>query len=92
MNPIKCSLTFRNASGSDSVLSPSSTAIANRRTRASQSSSISRSDRNVLVALRTYVSIMKKPVISCVTDKSEAIGRGLGKMRSDCACQKGSDI
>lgn len=86
VNPIKHSLTFRNSFGSTSLFSAHCTAALKRDTNASHSSSTSDSERNVPVVLRTWVSTMKNPVISWVTERKEARGRGVGRIRSDWAC------
>lgn len=85
IKPIKHSFTRRNTSGSFSVRSEFVIAVARPTTRESHNSSTSRSDRNVPVVSRTCVSTMKKPDISCVSEGRDEMGRGLGRMRSDCA-------
>lgn len=79
------SLTVKKASGSASVRRADSMDVVRRETRASHSSSTSLVDRNVPVVSRTCDSMIKKPEISCVSDGSEASGRDVGRMRSDCA-------
>lgn len=60
-------------------------AVARPTTRASHSSSTSRSDRKSVVVSSTCFSTIKKPEISCVSEGRDDNGRGLGRMRSDCA-------
>lgn len=84
-NPIKLSLTRKNESASFSFFKALSTTVVNRVSRASQSSSTSLSERKLPVVLRTCVSIMKKPTISCVTENKLERDNVSGMMRSDCA-------
>ena len=81
----RLSLTFRKDSGSATGCKASWMAVVRRVTRASHSSSTSRSDRKFPVVSSTWDSTMKKPEISCVRDWSETRGRGVGRIRSDCA-------
>lgn len=88
MNESKHSFTRRKTSGSVSLFKLDSIAWVNRSARDTQSSSISRSLRNDRVVRKTSRSMIKKPVISCVSAGSDVRLRGVGRMRSDCALKK----
>lgn len=82
---ISPSFTRRYESASISLCSALSTALDNRPSKASHSSSTSRSERKLPVVFKTCVSMIKKPTISCVTENSEESGSVSGMIRSDCA-------
>lgn len=84
-NAVRHSLTFKNVSGSFCSTKAEPIAEDSRDTTASQSSSISRSERKPEVVSSTWDSIMKKPHISSKRAGREGKESGVGRIRSDWA-------
>ena len=87
MKESRDSFTKRNWSGSVSLSKLCSIAWVRRPITDVHNSSTSRSLRKLRAVLRTSLSMMKNPVISCSRDVSAGRFKGKGRIRSDWACK-----